>query len=87
MRVTISLVLGTLLMSPVQAADLSIDIEIPQINSAEYHRPYVAVWIEGADGNASANLTVWYQSKDTKEGHGTKCCRTCASGGARVAAR
>lgn len=72
MRITVSLVLSTLLIAPAHAADLTIDIEIPQINAAEYHRPYVAVWVEGADGKAAANLAVWYQSKDTKEGHGTK---------------
>ncbi len=28
---------------------------------AEYHRPYVAIWIEGADQTIAANLAVWYQ--------------------------
>jgi hypothetical protein len=43
------------------AADLSLSVEIPQLPVAEYHRPYVAVWIEGADQNIAANLAVWYQ--------------------------
>ena len=74
MRVTVSLALGSLLVVPAaaQAADLSLNIEIPRINAAEYHRPYVAAWVEGADGKAVADLAVWYQDKDTKEGHGTK---------------
>ena len=74
MRVTVSLALGSLLVAPAaaQAADLSLNIEIPRINAAEYHRPYVAAWVEGADGKAVADLAVWYQDKDTKEGHGTK---------------
>ena len=72
MRVKISLVIGTLLIAPAYASDLSLDIEIPQINAAEYHRPYVAVWVESADGKAAATLAVWYQSKDSKEGHGSK---------------
>ena len=42
-------------------ADLSLNIEIPNLPVAEYHRPYVAVWIEGADQNIAANLAVWYQ--------------------------
>ena len=50
----------------------TVDIEIPQLNVAEYHRPYVAIWLEGADQKVAANLSVWYQTKDTKEGHGTK---------------
>jgi len=44
-----------------QAADLSLSVEIPQLPVAEYHRPYVAIWIEGADQNIAANLAVWYQ--------------------------
>lgn len=73
MRVTVSLVLGSLLVAPsAQAGELSLNVELPRINTAEYHRPYVAVWVEGADGKAAADLAVWYQDKDTKEGHGTK---------------
>jgi hypothetical protein len=43
------------------AADLSLSLEIPQLPVAEYHRPYVAIWIEGADQSIAANLAVWYQ--------------------------
>ena len=43
------------------AADLSLSVEIPQLPVAEYHRPYVAIWIEGADQAIVANLAVWYQ--------------------------
>ena len=43
------------------AADLTVNVEIPQLPVSEYHRPYVAVWIEGADQNIAANLAVWYQ--------------------------
>src|SRR5690606_34776594 len=72
MRVTVSLVVGTLLAAPAaQAADLSVSVEIPRINASEYHRPYVAVWIEGADQKAAANLAVWYQQSEGKEGHRT----------------
>jgi hypothetical protein len=45
----------------VSAADLSLSVEIPQLPVAEYHRPYVAVWVEGADQAIAANLAVWYQ--------------------------
>lgn len=72
MRLTVTLALGSLALAPAHAADLSVNVEIPRINAAEYHRPYVAIWVEGADGKAAANLAVWYQNKDTKEGHGTK---------------
>lgn len=72
MKAKLTIALGTLLAMPVYATELEINVEIPRINAAEYHRPYVAMWVEGADQKAVANLAVWYQNKDTKEGHGTK---------------
>lgn len=45
------------------AASLAIDIEIPQLDVAEYHRPYVAAWIEREDSSVAANLAVWYQQE------------------------
>jgi hypothetical protein len=72
MRVQLTIALSGLLALPAYAAEFDIDVEIPQLKVAEYHRPYVAVWVEGADQKAAANLAVWYMSKDTKEGHGTK---------------
>lgn len=72
MKAKLTIVLGTLLAMPAYAGQLEVNVEIPRINAAEYHRPYVALWIEGADQKAVANLAVWYQAKDTKEGHGTK---------------
>jgi hypothetical protein len=44
----------------VQAADLSVTVEIPRIASASYHRPYVAIWIERPDQTAVRTLSVWY---------------------------
>jgi hypothetical protein len=44
-----------------RAADLGVSVEIPNLPVAEYHRPYVAVWIETADQKIAANLAVWYQ--------------------------
>lgn len=43
------------------AADLSVTVEIPQVPVAEYHRPYVAIWVEGADQSIAAHLALWYQ--------------------------
>lgn len=72
MRVQLTIVLGTLLAMPAYAGELNVTVEVPRINAAEYHRPYVALWVEGADQKAAANLAVWYQLKEGKEGHGTK---------------
>ncbi|HZX81499.1 MAG TPA: DUF2271 domain-containing protein [Lysobacter sp.] len=72
MRIRLTIALAGLVALPVQAADLEVKLQIPQLNVAEYHRPYVAVWVEGADQTALANLAVWYQQKATREGAGTK---------------
>ena len=53
------------------AADLNLSVEIPKLNVAEYHRPYVAIWIEGANQKFANNLAVWYDLK-LKDGEGTK---------------
>lgn len=51
-----------------QAAELKVKVEIPQLDVAEYHRPYVAVWIERPDASVAANLAVWYQQPRTRGG-------------------
>ncbi|MET3652401.1 DUF2271 domain-containing protein [Dyella japonica] len=61
-----------LLATPVAAADLNVTVQIPQLNVAEYHRPYTAVWVEREDHSVAAQLAVWYAQKDSKEGAGTK---------------
>ncbi len=73
MRVTLTIALsGLLATSPAYATTLDITVEVPKLNVAEYHRPYVAVWLEGADQKVAANLSVWYQQTGNSEGHGTK---------------
>jgi hypothetical protein len=57
--------------SPVFAASADLTLEIPRLDVSEYHRPYVAVWIEREDHVVAANLAVWYQlesGKDAKSG-------------------
>ncbi len=43
------------------AADLTLKLEIPNLPVAEYHRPYVAIWVEDGSQAIAANLAVWYQ--------------------------
>jgi len=57
--------------SPALAADLAVKLEIPQLNVAEYHRPYVAMWLERPDQSFVSNLAVWYDLKK-KDNGGTK---------------
>ena len=34
-------------VAPAAAASLDVKVEVPRQSSAEYHKPYVALWIEG----------------------------------------
>ena len=43
-----------------QAETLSVKITIPRLEVAEYHRPYVAIWLENADRSLVRDLAVWY---------------------------
>ncbi|MCK8784549.1 DUF2271 domain-containing protein [Roseomonas sp. NAR14] len=53
----------------VQARELTVTVEIPRLDVAEYHRPYVAIWLERPDQSTAANLAVWYDvAKRNKEG-------------------
>lgn len=73
MRTTLTLAItGLAAASPAMAATLDISVEIPRLNVAEYHRPYVALWIEDGNGAHQRNLSVWYQQTANAEGHGTK---------------
>ncbi|ANB17888.1 DUF2271 domain-containing protein [Dokdonella koreensis] len=72
MRTWLALILGGLASASSMAADMDITVQIPSLDVSEYHRPYVAIWIERPDNSVAANLAVWYQQKDTSEGAGTK---------------
>ena len=56
------LLLGTALLLATQAnaLDLSLNITIPDIKSSEYHRPYIAVWVEDGEGKLVEHLSLWY---------------------------
>ncbi|AXI84046.1 DUF2271 domain-containing protein [Xylella taiwanensis] len=72
MRITLTIALSGLLAMPAYATTLNITVEIPTLNVAEYHRPYIAIWIEDADQKVARNLALWYQQRGGAEAHGTK---------------
>lgn len=52
------------LVLPAHAATKSeLEVEIPRINVAEYHPPYVAIWISDSKRKAVLNLALWYDVK------------------------
>jgi len=78
MKLTHSLILtgtaaGTLGAGvPAAAQTMDVTVTIPRLTVAEYHRPYVALWLEGA--GAPRTLAVWYDF-DMKNNEGTKWLR------------
>ncbi len=64
-----TLIGAALLMSaPVTATPLLLEVEIPRLDTAEYHRPYVAVWLESADRKTIKDIALWYQQDKANEG-------------------
>lgn len=62
-------VFATLVARTASASELAVAVEVPKLDVAEYHRPYVAVWIEREDQSVTVNLSLWYQNR---KGEGTK---------------
>lgn len=63
MHKLLPLAITSLFAAPAMAAELNLKIEVPRLNVAEYHRPYVAIWIERPDQTLAGNLAVWYDLK------------------------
>ncbi len=79
MRKSLPLVAGALaapqlaLAAPAPAAPAGvITVTVPRLSVAEYHRPYVAGWIEPAGGGQARTLWVWYDIKKVGREPGTK---------------
>lgn len=70
MRPLSLLALGGAIAAPASAG--TITVTIPRLNVAEYHRPYVAVWLEPAAGGGARTLAVWYDVKKRGNEPGTK---------------
>jgi hypothetical protein len=70
MRVLVYAAAGGLAAAPAAASELLVSVEIPRLSVSEYHRPYVAVWLEGQNQSVT-NLAVWYEV-GKRDGEGTK---------------
>jgi hypothetical protein len=70
---TAALGAGTLLPAMAGAQTVDLSIELPKMTVAEYHRPYVAIWLE-KEGTAPRTIAVWYDV-DKRGGEGTKWLR------------
>lgn len=61
---------GAIAAAPASAG--TITVTIPQLKVAEYHKPYVAVWLEPAGGGAARTLALWYDVRKGGNEPGTK---------------
>ncbi|MES2495140.1 MAG: DUF2271 domain-containing protein [Pseudomonadota bacterium] len=71
MRYSPFLIVGGMMAVPASAAG-TISVTIPQLKVAEYHRPYVAVWLEPVGGGTARTLAVWYDVRKAGNEPGTK---------------
>ena len=70
MRPTNFLLIAGAVAAPATAGTVS--VTIPRLDVAEYHKPYVAIWVEPAGGGAARTLAVWYDVKKAGREPGTK---------------
>ncbi len=50
---------ATIVPAAAQAQTLDVTVTLPRLTVAEYHKPYVAIWLE-KPGSPATTLTVWY---------------------------
>lgn len=70
---TLSAALTAPVVAAAAPATMDVTITIPQWKVAEYHKPYVAIWVEKA-GAPAKTVAVWYDY-DMKNNEGTKWLR------------
>ena len=71
MRLSSLTLIGGAVAAPATAA--TVNVTLPRLSVAEYHKPYVAGWIEPAgDTGAARSLFVWYDVKKQGNEPGTK---------------
>src|ERR1051325_5942565 len=64
--------------APAGASTVELTVKVPQLRVAEYHRPYVAIWLEQPGKPGIRTLAVWYDH-DNRENGGTKWLRDLRS--------
>jgi hypothetical protein len=67
LKPAVALMLTSLVGARAQAADMTIKIAIPRIETAEYHRPYVAVWLEDDHKKIVRDLALWYEQDKARD--------------------
>ena len=60
--------LAALGIAPALAATADVTVTVPALKVAEYHKPYVAIWLEQPGQPTARTLAVWYDSDNREEG-------------------
>lgn len=55
---------SAILVCGVKAAQHEITLQLPQIETSQYHRPYVAVWVEDAQQQPVRLIALWVEKPD-----------------------
>lgn len=63
-----ALLLGSAVPAIAAPKEFVVEVELPRIPVAEYHKSYVAGWIEDTNGKSVAPMLVWYDVKKREAG-------------------
>lgn len=59
MKTLLPFVLLSLFAVQAHAATVELELEIPSLDAAEYHAPYLAIWLQSSSKEVT-NLALWY---------------------------
>jgi len=60
----IAVLLLSCLVLPLAASELEISLQLPKQSEGQYHRPYVAVWVEDSSEKSVRLLEIWREKPD-----------------------
>jgi hypothetical protein len=70
MRPSVLALIAGVIAAPAAAG--TVTVTVPRLSVAEYHKPYVAVWLEPAGGGPARTIALWYETRKTGKDAGTK---------------
>ncbi len=64
--IPLGVTLGAAATLPANAGELTVKVQLPEFTTGQYVRPYLAVWLEKADGTFVQTLALWHEVKDKR---------------------
>lgn len=59
---------AALAAGPAAAVTADVTVTVPRLEGAQYHKPYVAVWLQPAGAPAGRTLALWYDYDNREQG-------------------